>query len=81
MLTLPRLIIYQLWQDYKATGETPVKSEPDLPSKGAIESLRARPMEALLEEFRENHPREAGGGGGKDPKSTAIPRCPLIELN
>ncbi|CAA6660649.1 unnamed protein product [Spirodela intermedia] len=58
--------------------QTPVKSEPDLPSKGTIESLRARPMEALLEEFWENHPREAAG---KDAKSTAIPRCPLIQLN
>lgn len=63
-------------QDYEPTGETPMRSEPDIPSKGTIESLRAMPMEALLEEFRENHPYDS-----KEPKPSLIPRSPLVQLN
>ncbi|XP_010943824.1 kinesin-like protein KIN-5C isoform X2 [Elaeis guineensis] len=62
--------------DYEPTGETPIRSEPDIPSKGTIESLRAMPMEALLEEFRENHPYES-----KETKPSLIPRSPLVQLN
>ncbi|KAK3124120.1 hypothetical protein QOZ80_8AG0640690 [Eleusine coracana subsp. coracana] len=65
------------YKDYQPTGETPVRSEPDLPSKGAIESLRAMPMEALTNEFRENHPYESS----KEPKPSLIPRSPLATLN
>ncbi|XP_072998391.1 kinesin-like protein KIN-5C [Typha latifolia] len=65
------------YMDYEPTGETPVRSEPDVPSKGSIESLRAMPLESLLEEFRENHPYESS----KEPKPSLIPRSPLIQLN
>ncbi|XP_038973722.1 kinesin-like protein KIN-5C [Phoenix dactylifera] len=65
------------YMDYEPTGETPVRSEPDVPSKGTIESLRAMPMEVLLEEFRENHPYEST----KESKLSLIPRSPLIQLN
>ncbi|RVX11854.1 Kinesin-like protein KIN-5C [Vitis vinifera] len=43
----------QRYMDYEPTGNTPTRSEPEIPSKGSIESLRAMPMEALLDEFRE----------------------------
>jgi kinesin family protein 11 len=65
-----------LLQDYEPTGETPVRSEPSVPSKGSIESLRAMPMETLASEFRENHPYESS----KEPKSF-IPRSPLATIN
>ncbi|KAJ4783167.1 Kinesin-like protein [Rhynchospora pubera] len=65
------------YKDYEATGETPVRSESEIPSKVAIESLRALPMDALIDEFRENHPYEFS----KEPKPTMIPRSPLIQLN
>ncbi|XP_078152877.1 P-loop containing nucleoside triphosphate hydrolases superfamily protein [Carex rostrata] len=65
------------YKDYEVTGETPVRSEPEIPSKVAIESLRALPMDALADEFRENHPYELS----KDPKPTMIPRSPLIQIN
>ncbi|RRT78373.1 hypothetical protein B296_00001652 [Ensete ventricosum] len=64
-------------QDYEPTGETPVRSEPDVPSKGMIECLRAMPMETLLEDFRENHPYESS----KESKPTLIPRSPLAQRN
>ncbi|KAJ6750019.1 hypothetical protein OIU85_000628 [Salix viminalis] len=35
----------QQYMDYEPTGATPSRSEPDLPSKGTIESLRAMPVE------------------------------------
>jgi kinesin family protein 11 len=66
-----------LLQDYESTGETPVRSEPNVPSKGTIESLRAMPMETLVNEFRENHPYESS----KEPKPSLIPRSPLATLN
>ncbi|TVU04542.1 hypothetical protein EJB05_47656 [Eragrostis curvula] len=65
------------YKDYQPTGETPVRSEPIVPSKGAIESLRAMPMETLMNEFRENHPYESS----KEPKPSLIPRSPLATLN
>lgn len=65
-------------QDYEPTGETPTRSdEPVIPSKATIESLRAMPMDKLLEEFRENHPYETT----KQPKTSLIPRSPLAQLN
>ncbi|CAO2207584.1 unnamed protein product [Urochloa humidicola] len=65
------------YKDYEPTGETPVRSEPSVPSKGAIESLRAMPMETLVNDFRENHPYESS----KEPKPSLIPRSPLATLN
>lgn len=58
---------------------TPVRSEPDIPSKGTIESLRAVAMEALQEEFRENHPYESFHA--KEVRPSAITRAPLSEIN
>ncbi|KAJ8534042.1 hypothetical protein K7X08_007366 [Anisodus acutangulus] len=49
----------QRYMDYEPAGSTPIRSEPDVPSKGTIESLRAMPMETLLEEFRENNSFES----------------------
>ncbi|RLM61779.1 hypothetical protein C2845_PM14G20930 [Panicum miliaceum] len=65
------------YKDYEPTGETPARSEPNVPSKGTIESLRAMPMETLVNEFRENHPYESS----KEPKPSLIPRSPLATLN
>uniref|UniRef100_A0A0A9D772 Uncharacterized protein n=1 Tax=Arundo donax TaxID=35708 RepID=A0A0A9D772_ARUDO len=65
------------YKDYEPIGETPVRSEPDVPSKGTIESLRAMPMESLMNEFRENPPYESS----KEPKPSLIPRSPLATLN
>nr|CAB3483808.1 unnamed protein product [Digitaria exilis] len=65
------------YKDYEPTGETPVRSEVNVPSKGTIESLRAMPMETLVSEFRENHPYESS----KEPKASLIPRSPLATLN
>ncbi|PWA62100.1 WD40/YVTN repeat-like-containing domain-containing protein [Artemisia annua] len=39
--------------DCKPSGNTRVRCDTDVPSKMAIESLEAMPMETLLEEFRE----------------------------
>jgi len=66
-------------QDYEPTGETPVRSEPNVPSKGLIESLRAMPMETLMNEFRENHPYESESS--KESKLSQIPRLPLATIN
>jgi kinesin family protein 11 len=54
-----------------------MRSEPEVPSKGAIESLRAMPIESLMDEFRENHPYESN----KEPKPSLIPRSPLATIN
>ncbi|XP_057497269.1 kinesin-like protein KIN-5C [Actinidia eriantha] len=69
----------QKFADYEPTGTTPIRSEPDLPSKVTIESLRAMPMEALAEEFRENHSYESFKV--KEPNPSLIPRSPLSQLN
>ncbi|KAM0940383.1 putative plus-end-directed kinesin ATPase [Dioscorea sansibarensis] len=66
------------YKDYEPAGETPTRSEePVIPSKATIESLRAMPMDTLLEEFRENHPYETT----KQLKTLLIPRSPLAQLN
>nr|KAJ0188521.1 hypothetical protein LSAT_V11C900463440 [Lactuca sativa] len=72
---------HQKYMDYEATGNTPVRSDTDVPSKMSIESLRAMPMESLMEEFRENHSFE-----GKDSKispatATTTTRPPLTQIN
>ncbi|XP_058204885.1 kinesin-like protein KIN-5C [Rhododendron vialii] len=69
----------QKYMDYEPTGTTPIRSEPDIPSKGTIESLRAMPMESLVEEFRENHSYESFEVKGLKP--SLIPRSPLTQLN
>ncbi|KAJ6698367.1 125 KDA KINESIN-RELATED PROTEIN-LIKE [Salix purpurea] len=69
----------QRYMDYESTGTTPVRIEPDVPSKGTIEALRAMPMENLLEEFRENNSYESLEV--KELKPSLIPRSPLVQLN
>ncbi|KAG5072770.1 hypothetical protein JHK86_007981 [Glycine max] len=69
----------QQYRDYEASGTTPIRCEPDVPTKGTIESLRSLPMEALLEEFRENNPYESNDV--KELKPSLIPRSPLTQLN
>lgn len=69
----------QRYMDYEPTGTTPTRCEPEIPSKGTIESLRAMPMEALAEEFRENHSYESIDV--KELKPSLIPRSPLVQLN
>ncbi|KAG8374100.1 hypothetical protein BUALT_Bualt11G0095800 [Buddleja alternifolia] len=69
----------QKYMNYEPTGTTPIRSEPDIPSKGTIESLRAMPMESLQEEFRENHSYESFQV--KELKPTLIPRAPLSQIN
>ncbi|CAA0822513.1 Probable 125 kDa kinesin-related protein [Striga hermonthica] len=69
----------QKYMDYEPTGTTPVRCEPEIPSKGTIESLRAMPMEVLQEEFRENNSYESFHA--KEPKPSLIPRAPLSQIN
>ncbi|KAJ8532694.1 hypothetical protein K7X08_015583 [Anisodus acutangulus] len=69
----------QKFMDYEPTGTTPIRSEADVPSKGTIESLRAMPMETLLEEFRENNSFESFQV--KELKPSVIPRSPLSLIN
>ncbi|KAL6559172.1 Kinesin-like protein KIN-5C [Orobanche hederae] len=69
----------QQYMDYEPTGLTPVRIEPDIPSKDTIESLRAMPMDALEEEFRENHACESVTG--KEPRPCAMPRAPFSQIN
>ncbi|KAK6778746.1 hypothetical protein RDI58_025464 [Solanum bulbocastanum] len=69
----------QRYMDYEPTGSTPVRSEPDVPSKGTIESLRTMPMESLLEEFRENNSFESFQV--KEVKPSLVPRSPLSQIN
>ncbi|KAG5043914.1 hypothetical protein JHK87_007829 [Glycine soja] len=69
----------QQYRDYEASGTTPIRCEPDVPTKGTIESLRSLPMEDLLEEFRENNPYESNDV--KELKPSLIPRSPLTQLN
>ncbi|KAG6580710.1 Kinesin-like protein KIN-5C, partial [Cucurbita argyrosperma subsp. sororia] len=70
----------QQYMDYEPTGSTPTRCEPDVPSKNTIESLRAMPMEALVEEFRENNSGELLSNG-KELKPSLVMRAPLLELN
>ncbi|TKY61969.1 125 kDa kinesin-related protein [Spatholobus suberectus] len=69
----------QQYRDYEPSGTTPIRCEPDVPTKGTIESLRSLPMEDLLEEFRENNPYESSDV--KELKPSLIPRSPLSLLN
>ncbi|KAK7244878.1 hypothetical protein RIF29_39707 [Crotalaria pallida] len=69
----------QHYRDYEPSGTTPIRCEPDVPSKATIESLRTLPMEALLEEFRENNSHESPNV--KELKPSLIPRSPLTQLN
>ncbi|VFQ87003.1 unnamed protein product [Cuscuta campestris] len=69
----------QKYMDYEPSGNTPTRSESDVPSKGNIESLRVMPMEVLVEEFRENHSYDSFKG--KEPKPSLIPRSPLSHIN
>uniref|UniRef100_A0A9I9CWP1 Kinesin-like protein n=1 Tax=Cucumis melo TaxID=3656 RepID=A0A9I9CWP1_CUCME len=70
----------QQYADYEPTGSTPIRCEPDVPSKSTIESLRAMPMEALVEEFRENNSFDLLSNG-KELNPSLIPRAPLMERN
>ncbi|KAL2900174.1 Kinesin-like protein KIN-5C [Bienertia sinuspersici] len=69
----------QRYTDYEPTGTTPVRTETDVPSKGTIEALCTMPMDALLEEFRENQRFESVDN--KEQKASLIPRSPLVEKN
>ncbi|KAI4348947.1 hypothetical protein L6164_009607 [Bauhinia variegata] len=69
----------QHFRDYEPSGTTPVRCEPDVPSKSTIDSLRSLPMEALLEEFRENNSFESFEV--KELKPLLIPRSPLSQVN
>nr|XP_043621293.1 kinesin-like protein KIN-5C [Erigeron canadensis] len=69
----------QKYMDYKPSGTTPVRCDTDVPTKITIESLRAMPMETLMEEFRENHPLESSEV--KDAKISPSQRSPLTEIN
>ncbi|XP_061366744.1 kinesin-like protein KIN-5C isoform X2 [Gastrolobium bilobum] len=69
----------QQYRDYEPSGTSPIRCEPDVPSKGTIESLRSLPIDALLEEFRENNSCEISDV--KELKPSLIPRSPLIQLN
>ncbi|GKA84884.1 kinesin-like protein KIN-5C [Tanacetum coccineum] len=69
---------YQKYMDYEPSGDTPIRMDTDVPSKVTIESLRAMPMENLLEEFRENHSFESLSG--KKSKSSPAPRPPLAQI-
>ncbi|KAI3514244.1 hypothetical protein L1887_12563 [Cichorium endivia] len=70
---------HQKYMDYEPSGNTPVRCDTDVPSKMTIESLRAMPMESLLEEFRENHSFESFEG--KEVKISPTTRSPLAEIN
>uniref|UniRef100_A0A7N0UUH3 Kinesin motor domain-containing protein n=1 Tax=Kalanchoe fedtschenkoi TaxID=63787 RepID=A0A7N0UUH3_KALFE len=72
-------IFERRYMDYEPSGTTPTRNEPDVPSKGSIDSLRAMPLEALSEEFRENNSCQSVSE--KEPKVSLIPRGPLNEIN
>ncbi|VVB02333.1 unnamed protein product [Arabis nemorensis] len=69
----------QRYMEYEPTGTTPAKSEPEVPTKAAIESLRATPIETLLEEFRENNSYESFAT--KESKPQQLTRSPLSQVN
>ncbi|KAJ0028790.1 hypothetical protein Pint_36047 [Pistacia integerrima] len=69
----------QRYMDYDPTGTTPTRCESEAPSKGTIDSLRAMPMESLIEEFRENNSYESFEV--KELKPSLIPRLPLTQIN
>ncbi|KAK9075819.1 hypothetical protein SSX86_004148 [Deinandra increscens subsp. villosa] len=69
----------QKYMDYEASGNTPVRLDTHVPSKMSIESLRAMPVETLLNEFRENHSFESFEV--KETKISPPSRSPLAEIN
>ncbi|XP_022039227.1 kinesin-like protein KIN-5C [Helianthus annuus] len=71
--------LQQKYMDYEPSGNTFIRCDPAVPSKDTIESLRAMPMETLLEEFRENHSFELLEV--KDGKITPASQSPLSEIN
>ncbi|KAL4571599.1 hypothetical protein LXL04_018362 [Taraxacum kok-saghyz] len=72
---------HQKYMDYEPTGNTPVRCDTDVPSKTSIESLRAMPMETLLEEFRENHSFDSFKGKEVKISPNCNARSPLAEIN
>lgn len=73
------MILFFWVQDYEPSGNTPVRLDTHVPSKMSIESLRAMPMETLLEEFRENHSFESFEA--KEAKISPTYRSPFAEIN
>ncbi|CAG7907994.1 unnamed protein product [Brassica rapa] len=69
----------QRYMEYEPTGTTPLKSEPDVPTKDTIESLRAMPVETLVEVFRENNSYESFAA--KESKPQQLTRSPLSQVN
>ncbi|CAN7062062.1 unnamed protein product [Brassica rapa subsp. trilocularis] len=69
----------QRYMEYEPTGTTPSKSEPDVPTKDTIESLRAMPVETLVEVFRENNSYESFAA--KESKPQQLTRSPLSQVN
>ncbi|CAN8287444.1 unnamed protein product [Cochlearia groenlandica] len=69
----------QTYMEYEHTGTTPSKSEPEVPTKASIESLRAMPIESLVEEFRENNSYESFVT--KESKPQQLTRSPLSQVN
>ncbi|CAK8544097.1 unnamed protein product [Lathyrus sativus] len=70
----------QEYRDYEPSGTTPIRCEPEVPSKGTIDSLRTLPIETLLDEFRESNSYESSSDV-KELKPSLIPRSPLTQLN
>nr|AAD21445.1 putative kinesin-related cytokinesis protein [Arabidopsis thaliana] len=68
----------QQYMEYEPTGATPTKNEPEIPTKATIESLRAMPIETLVEEFRENNSYESFAT--KETKPQQLTRSPLSQL-
>ena len=58
-----------------------MRCDTDVPSKTSIESLRAMPMETLLEEFRENHSFDSFEGKEVKIYPNCNARSPLAEIN
>ncbi|CAN6843732.1 unnamed protein product [Brassica oleracea] len=69
----------QRYMEYETTGTTPSKSEPEVPTKDTIESLRAMPVETLVEVFRENNSYESFAA--KESKLQQLTRSPLSQVN
>ncbi|XP_044489949.1 kinesin-like protein KIN-5C [Mangifera indica] len=69
----------QRYMDYEPTGTTPTRCELEAPSKVAIDSFRAVPMESLIEEFRKSNSYELFEV--KRLKPSLIPRSPLTQIN
>ncbi|EPS73213.1 hypothetical protein M569_01542 [Genlisea aurea] len=77
------------YTEYDPTGTTPVRCDPEIPTKGTIESLRAMPTEALKEEFRENNafenfqPKESKSQQQQQQQQQYVspPRAPFSQIN